>query len=84
MANKLNPIDIYMKQDGYYVGRMLKNGKLSANARRITETEILTMFTGMMRAYCNKTGSDNLVMKDAEGKVYVATKVQPTTEAEQG
>lgn len=67
-------LDIFLQEDGFYVGTQLKSGALSKTARRITEDEILTMFTTMMTAYCKANNVDNITMKDADGGIILAKK----------
>jgi len=39
-------------EDGIYFGRALKNGSISKNARKITDGEILQMFSEFLQDYC--------------------------------
>ena len=70
-------IDLFLRQDGFYAGRQLKNGSLGKGAKRIEESEILTMFAQLLSAYHAKTGNDALTMKDGNGRIIVA-KYLPT------
>ena len=39
-------------EDGVYFGRALKNGSVSKDARKITEEEIIELFSGFLQNYC--------------------------------
>lgn len=68
-------MDIYMLQDGFYVGHQKKNGEMAKGAKRVSENDIMTMFAAMMNAYCLKNNTDTLAIKDAEGCLIVARKL---------
>lgn len=38
--------------DGIYVGKPLKNGNLSADARKVTREEIIALFSEIVQDYC--------------------------------
>ena len=38
--------------DGIYLGRVLKNGSISKDARKITSEEIVHMFSEFLQDYC--------------------------------
>ncbi len=69
-------IDIYMQDDGFYVGRQLKNGTMAKGSFHITNDDIATMFTHLMDAYCRKNGTDTMPMKDANGGIIVAKRLK--------
>lgn len=39
-------------EDGIYLGRALKNGSISKDARKITDGEILYLFSEFLQTYC--------------------------------
>ena len=49
---------IIQAPDGFYIGSILKSGMLSANARKITEQEIIAMFEDVLRRNKAETGKD--------------------------
>ena len=57
-------LELYLEPDGFYAGYKLKNGKLGAGAHKITEDEIITMFT--------KTGREALIIHGQDGKSVIA------------
>ena len=75
-------LELYLEKDGFYAGRKLKSGKLGAGAHKLTEEEIFTMFTTLVRTFAAKTGKDTLVIQGGDGKAVVAKLVR--LEAEQG
>ena len=78
MANSQN--DIFRMEDGFYVGRQLKNGKMAKGAYKLTGNDIMTMFTQFFEDLCKESGKTQLLMQDAEGKLFVTAKV-PAKEA---
>ena len=70
-----NDIEIYMMADGFWAGHMKKDGTLAAGAYRLTGEDIMTMFTSFFTDYCRETGSQRLLMQDAEGALFVTMKV---------
>jgi hypothetical protein len=39
-------------EDGIYFGRALKNGSISKDARKVSNEEIIEMFSGLLQDYC--------------------------------
>ena len=74
---KKKEIELYRRDDGFYAGRELKNGGLSADAHKVTGEEIMTMFTEFFVDYCNETGQSKLLMQDASGGLFVTMRVEP-------
>ena len=68
---KQKEIELYRRDDGFYAGRELKGGGLSADAHKVTAEEIMTMFTEFFTDYCRETGETKLIMQDGEGKLFV-------------
>lgn len=73
---KKKEIELYRRDDGFYAGRELKNGGLSADAHKVTGEEIMTMFTEFFVDYCNETGQSKLLMQDASGGLFVTMRVE--------
>jgi len=71
-----NDIELYLEHDGFYAGRRLKSGKLGKGAHKLTEEEIFTMFTTLVRTFVAKTGQDTLVVQGEDGKAVVAKLVR--------
>ena len=69
-------IELYRRNDGFYAGRQLKDGSLSADAHKVTGEEIMTMFTEFFGDYCRETGQTKLLMQDAEGRLFVTMRVE--------
>lgn len=47
--------------DGFYVGRILKDGSLSKDAYHITSQDIALMFEEYLREYCARNKTDILL-----------------------
>lgn len=54
--------------DGFYVGRILKDGKLSKDAYKISDKEIARMFEEYLRSYCRRNDT-NVMMAYRGGKM---------------
>lgn len=54
--------------DGFYVGRVLKNGELSKDAYKLSDQDIAKMFEDYLRRYClrNKT---NILLAYRKGRL---------------
>lgn len=42
-------------EDGIYFGRALKNGSISKDARKVTDDEVINMFSEFLQNYCLRT-----------------------------
>ena len=69
-------IELYLEPDGFYAGRKLKSGKLGKGAHKLTEEEIFTMFTTLVRAFEAKTGQNTLAVQGDDGKAVIAKLVR--------
>jgi hypothetical protein len=76
-------IDIYQKEDGFWVGRELKNGQMAAGSYHITGEDIMTMFTTLFMDFCNEQKQDKLLMQDASGQLFVTAKVPANRQKKQ-
>lgn len=74
-------IGIYLKSDGFYAGRKLVNGTLQLGAHKITEDEIISMFSVILRTFQAKTGNDTLVIQGSDGKAMIAKLVKIEAQA---
>ena len=73
-------IEIFTMDDGFYAGRQLKSGKMAAGSYRITDEDIMTMFTTLYENYVAQTGDRKMFMKTSDGDLFVAMKI-PAEEA---
>lgn len=55
-------IEIFLKNDGFYVGYVTKSGRLNRNARKITNEEVVNMFAAFFRNYCEQNEKDYIVV----------------------
>ena len=72
-----NTIEIFAREDGFYAGRMLKSGKLGKGAYRITDEDIMTMFSTLAKYHMDTTGEQKMLMRDAGGRVYATFIIPP-------
>ena len=70
-------IEIFAHEDGFYAGVMLKNGQLGKGAYRITDEDIMTMFSTLCKYHLDTTGEPKMLMRDAEGRIYATVVVEP-------
>lgn len=69
MAKGLSDYEFLRCEDGIYFGRALKNGGISSDARKITDTEIAYLMSELIEGYCLKTGKPLELQKD--GKTFI-------------
>ena len=50
--SKLQDYEFLQCEDGIYFGKALKNGSISKDARKITNEEIIHLFSEFLQAYC--------------------------------
>ena len=72
----MNEIELFLEPDGFYAGRKNKDGKLAKGAHKLTEDEIFTMATTLIRTFAAKTGQDTLVIQGNDGKAVIAKLVE--------
>jgi hypothetical protein len=58
--------------DGFYVGRVLKNGSLSKDAYHISNHEIALMFEDYLRGYCERNKT-NILLAYRKGRLVYET-----------
>lgn len=51
-SSKLQNYEFLCCEDGIYFGRPLKNGSISKDSRKITESEIINIFSEFLQDYC--------------------------------
>ena len=69
MAKGLKDYEFLVCEDGIYFGRALKNGNISADARKITDNEIAYLMSELVQGYCLKTGKPLELQRD--GKTFI-------------
>ena len=60
-------------EDGIYFGRALKNGKISKDARKVENSEIIQMFSEFLQDYCLRTGKPLVLEKS--GKPFIQAQI---------
>lgn len=73
-------LDIFQLEDGFYVGRKLKSGKMAKGAYKLTGNDIMTMFTKFFTDYCKETQHEKLLMRDGDGGMFVTMRIEPKHE----
>lgn len=69
MAKGLQDYEFLRCEDGIWFGRALKNGNISADARKITDNEIAYLMSELVQGYCLKTGKPLELQRD--GKTFI-------------
>lgn len=59
--------------DGIYVGKPLKNGHLSADARRVTNSEIVALFSEVLQDYCLRNQKPMVIEKN--GRPFIEARI---------
>ena len=54
MNKRLDEYEFLCCEDGIYFGRPLKNGSISKDSRKITDSEIINIFSEFLQGYCLK------------------------------
>lgn len=74
MANsKLQDYEFLQCEDGIYFARALKNGSISKDARKITNEEIIYMFSELLQDYCLRTGQPMILERN--GKPFIQAQI---------
>ena len=60
-------------EDGIYFGRALKNGSISKDSRKITEGEILQMFSELLQNYCLRYNKP--LVLERNGKPFIQAQI---------
>ena len=72
MAN-LQEYEFLRCNDGIYFGRALKNGSISKDARKITDEEIVQMFSEFLQDYCLRTKKP--LVLERNGKPFIQAQI---------
>ena len=70
---KLEDYEFLQCDDGIYFGRALKNGSVSKDARKITNEEIIYLFSELLQTYC-LTHKKPLVL-ERNGKPFIQAQI---------
>ena len=60
-------------EDGIYFGRALKNGSISKDARKVTNDEIIYMFSEILQDYCLRTNKP--LVLERNGKPFIEARI---------
>jgi hypothetical protein len=60
-------------EDGIYFGRALKNGSISKDARKITNEEIVQIFSEFLQDYCLRTKKPLILERN--GKPFIHAQI---------
>ena len=60
-------------EDGIYFGRALKNGSISKDARKITDEEIVQIFSEFLQDYCLRTKRPLILERN--GKPFIQAQI---------
>ena len=60
-------------EDGIYFGRALKNGKISKDARKIENSEIIHLFSEFLQDYCLRYNKP--LVLERNGKPFIQAQV---------
>lgn len=71
-----NEISIVLTQQGFFAGHLMKNGTLALGAKKITESEIFSMFYALMRTWKTKTGTDTITIPGTDNSLVVAKLIE--------
>ena len=71
--SSLQDYEFLQCEDGIYFGRALKNGKISKDARKVENNEIIQMFSEFLQDYCLRTGKPLVLEKS--GKPFIQAQI---------
>ena len=71
--SKLQEYEFLQCEDGIYFGRALKNGSISKDARKITNEEIIHLFSELLQDYCLRYKKPLVLEKD--GKPFIQAQI---------
>ena len=72
MAN-LQDYEFLQCEDGVYFGRALKNGSISKDARKITNEEIVILFSKFLEDYCLR--HKKALVLERNGKPFIQAQI---------
>lgn len=70
MAKKLDDYKFVRCDDGIYLARTLKNGNISADARKISDAEIVGLFKEFFTSWCMVNRTPQMVF-ERNGKPFI-------------
>ena len=70
---KLENYEFLQCADGIYFGRALKNGSISKDARKVTNEEIIQMFSDFLQDYCLRYKKP--VVLERNGKPFIQAQI---------
>ena len=71
--SKLQDYEFLQCEDGIYFGKALKNGSISKDARKITNEEIIYMFSELLQDYCLRNNKPLVLEKN--GKPFIQAQI---------
>ena len=71
--SKLQDYEFLQCEDGIYFGRPLKNGSISKDARKITNEEIIYLFSELLQDYCLR--NQKPLMLEKNGKPFIQAQI---------
>ena len=71
--SSLQDYEFLQCEDGIYFGRALKNGSISKDSRKITEGEILQMFSELLQNYCLRYNKP--LVLERNGKPFIQAQI---------
>ena len=60
-------------EDGIYFGRALKNGSISKDSRKVTNEEIINMFSELLQDYCLRNKKP--LVLERNGKPFIQAQI---------
>lgn len=60
-------------EDGIYFGRALKNGSISKDARKVTDKEIVNLFSEFLQDYCLRYNKP--LVLERNGKPFIQAQI---------
>lgn len=64
---EIDGLTIFLGRDDAFIGRQMKNGKLSKIRRNLTEQEVIHFVTWFVKSYCEKYDVDDFTL-NVDGK----------------
>lgn len=71
MSKKTNDYEILMTEQGFYFGRLLKNGTMSADSTPIDDEQITNLVAAWFERHCQREATDQLWISKPDGAILV-------------
>lgn len=71
MSKKTNDYEILMTEQGFYFGRLLKNGTMSADSTPIDDEQITNLVAAWFERHCQRETTDQLWISKPDGAILV-------------